>query len=168
MSAKESIKKGKIDLSGEIIESWQNLLNSIAQLSGLPPGLIARTGSTNVSAAVTLPPIESSNTFNEMNSRRFSTGQFVPRISETGPVYRTPEDKRLNNPVQTTGKDARRERQINWPDGEVFGNILLPEFMEMDSAQNYETLFSIIKNSIETHLAAIYPVSYTHLRAHET
>lgn len=156
MNVKLSINKGKVDLPDEIIESWQELLNSIAQLSGLPPGLIARTGSTNSSGAETVPPIESSNTFNEINSRQSSASQFFHRTSETGPAGPSHEEKRLNNSVQTAGENTRRERQLNWPDGEIFGNILLPESLEVDSVQNYETLLSILKNSIETHLAVIY------------
>ena len=87
MSVKLSINKGKVDLPDETIESWQKLLNSIAQLSGLPPDLIARTGSTNSSIAETLPPIDSSNTFNEINSRQSSASQFFHQTSETGSAY---------------------------------------------------------------------------------
>jgi PAS domain S-box-containing protein len=156
MSVKLSISKGKVDLPDEIIKGWQELLNSIVQLSGLPPGLIARTGSTNSSGAESLPPIESSNTSNEINSRQSLAGQFFHRTSETGPAYQGPEEKRLNNSVQKTGEDTRREHHLNWSDGEVFGSNLLPESLEMDSLQNDETLLSMIKDSIETHLAAIY------------
>ncbi|MEE9556261.1 MAG: hypothetical protein V3V76_03285, partial [Candidatus Adiutricales bacterium] len=104
MSVKLSISKGKVDLPDEIIKGWQELLNSIAQLSGLPSGLISQTGSTNFSGVESLPPIESSNTFNEINSRQSLAGQFFHRTSETGRAYQGPEEKRLNNSVQKTGE----------------------------------------------------------------
>ena len=158
MSGKRShISKENIEITDRIINSWQKIVDTMAEIINVPSALIMK---------VEHPYIEvfsSSGTVNnpyKAGDRERLSGLYCEEVIKTKEKLIVPnamKDKKWDkNPDIKSGMISYLGFPILWPDGEAFGTICVFDSKENRYKKHYEELILRFKELAESHLALLF------------
>ncbi|MDY6879513.1 MAG: sigma 54-interacting transcriptional regulator [Desulfatiglans sp.] len=145
-----------IEIPASIIENWQSIVESMAEIIGVPSALIMRVDqpfirvfSSNRSPA---------NPYIEGEAERL-TGLYCEEVIRSRNKLLVPnalKDRKWDkNPDIKLGMISYLGFPIFWPDGKVFGTICILDSKENSYSDKIESLMSRFKDLIEAHLALL-------------
>jgi len=150
----------KIDNSiipDEVINRWQDLVDTISDLVSVPSVMINRID----------PPILEVLRSNVSPDNPFPTGTQMPlmgiycemtaRTRQKNQVADARKDPRwANSPTAKAGIYSYLGYPLLWPDGSVFGTLCMVDTKEHDWDARTQELVAVFREAIETHLALAY------------
>lgn len=151
-----AIFKNAIQVSAPVLESWQSIVNTLAEFCDVPAVLIRRLDDSFMEV------ISASDTKN--NPYQAGERQSVKDIycqsvlSQVSPILIPNINKETiqDNLDTAKGMVAYMGFPLLWPDGEVFGTISLLDAKEHTYTSRFENLICKFKELAETQLAMLY------------
>jgi PAS domain S-box-containing protein len=151
------INKREIRITDEIITSWQSIVNTVAEIIGVPSALIMKVDPPYIEV---FRSSESSNNPYKVGDREHLAGLYCERVVKTRSKLLIPnalKDKEWDkNPDIKLGMVSYLGFPLLWPDGEVLGTICVLDQKENRFEERYERLILGFKELIEAHLALLY------------
>jgi hypothetical protein len=154
-----SVPRGVSDLSGAQLGKWQNVVDIMAELLGVPAGLIMRYQGNEIEVLVA-----SSGPGNPYNAGEKEhlpgSGLYCETVIKTRQVLLVPnalEDKKWrHNPDIKLGMISYLGYPICLPTGKVFGTICVLDIKENAYSEIHKKLLLKFKELIEVHLQLLY------------
>jgi PAS domain S-box-containing protein len=149
--------KKDIPITEEVISSWQNVVNTLAEIIDVPAALIMKADSPYIEVFCSS---ESQGNPYKVGDREHLTGLYCERVVETKGKLLVPnalKDNEWNeNPDIKLGMISYLGFPLLWPDGEVFGTICVLDSKENTYEKRYEELLIRLKELVEAHLASLF------------
>ena len=157
LSMESHFDKNDILITDEIVSSWQNIVNTLADIIGMPSALIMRV----------VPPFievfrssESRDNPYKAGAREHPAGLYCEKVIETRSKLLIPnalkDTEWDSNPDIEMGMISYLGFPLLWPDGEVFGTLCVLDTKENEYEKRYEKLMLQFKELIESHLRILY------------
>ncbi|SDL44293.1 GAF domain-containing protein [Halarsenatibacter silvermanii] len=144
----------KQDISDELLSKWQNIINIIADLTGVSAGLIMKI--TPDSMEVFLKSQNKNNPYKAGDSETLGHGLYCETvISQNKELFikkALEHEAWQDNPDIDLNMISYYGLPLNWPDGESFGTICILDNESMDLDQSSKKLMKKFKNVIEDDL----------------
>ncbi len=142
-----------------ILENWQEILNSLARLANIPAALIMRLHDADIEVFVASQSKE--NPYHPGDHERFQeSGLYCETAIRTQDKLLVPDaladDKWKNNPDKKLGMIAYLGFPLLLPSKQPFGTICVLDSKRNEYSEALETLMLNLKKLIETHLELIY------------
>ncbi len=157
ISMQSQINNKGLKISTEITTSWQNVVNTLSEIIGVPSALIMRVDFPYIEV---FRSSESTNNPYEAGNREHLRGLYCEKVIKTRTrllVSNALKDTEWNkNPDIELGMISYLGFPLLWPDGEVFGTICILDSKENRFEDRYEKLMLRFKELIEAHLASVY------------
>ena len=157
LSSESRIDKKDILITDEIIKSWQNLVNTAAEIMNVPSALIMRVDTPYIEV---FRSSESKGNPYKAGDRELLTGLYCDRVLKKMRKLLVPnalkDSEWDKNPDIKLGMISYLGFPILWPDGEVFGTICVLDSKENNFGSSYENLILQFKNLVDTHLALLF------------
>ena len=151
------INKKDIEITDRLVNTWQSIVNTIAEIIGVPSALIMKLDGHYIEV---LCSSESSKNPYKAGEREYLAGLYCERVIETGNRLLVPnalKDKEWSkNPDIRLGMVSYLGFPILWPDTEVFGTICVLDSKENRFGKRHEKLIIRFKELVEAHLALLY------------
>jgi PAS domain S-box-containing protein len=151
------IKKKDLKIGDEIITSWQNVVNTLAEIIHVPSALIMKVDFPYIEV---FRSSESTNNPYEVGDREHLGGLYCDKVINTRSKLLVPnalKHREWNkNPDIKLGMISYLGFPLLWPDGEVFGTICVLDSKENRFEERYDKLILRFKELIEAHLALMY------------
>jgi PAS domain S-box-containing protein len=152
LSLRPWINKKDIKITDEVVNTWQGLVNTIAEIINVP--------SVDEPYIEVFRSNESSNNPYKAGDRENLAGLYCERVINTRNRLLVPnalKDKEWDkNPDIESGMISYLGFPLLWPDGEVFGTICVLDSKENKYEKQYEKLMSRFKELVEAHLSLLY------------
>ena len=152
-----SIKTKDIDIPEETINSWQKMLNFVAEITGVTASLIMEVDPPYME--VVRSSQSEDNPYN-IGDKEKLPGLYCEEVIKSDQKLMVPnalkDDKWKNNPDIELGMISYLGFPIKWPDGDFFGTICILDTEENKFSDKTETLLKEFKEFIESHLKNIY------------
>lgn len=157
LSKEEGISKEYIRITDNILESWQKIVDTMAEMINVPSALIMKVDPPYIE--VFCSSVSKGNPY-EAGDREHLAGLYceeVIRKKEKLLVPNALQDKKwYKNPDIKLGMISYLGLPILWPDGEVFGTICVLDSKENRYGKRYEELMLSFKELTELHLSLLY------------
>jgi PAS domain S-box-containing protein len=151
------INKKDIKITDDVVNTWQGLVNTVAEIINVPSALIMKVDEPYIDV---FRSSESSNNPYKAGDREYLAGLYCERVIKTRNRLLVPnalKDKEWNkNPDIESGMISYLGFPLLWPDGEVFGTICVLDSRENKYEKRYEKLMVRFKELVEAHLALLY------------
>ncbi len=148
------INKSEIGITDEIVNTWQSIVNTIAEIINVPSALIMKVDEPYIKV---FRSSESSKNPYKAEDREYLAGLYCERVIETRNKLLVPnalKDKEWDkNPDIESGMISYLGFPLLWPDGEVFGTICVLDSKENKYEKRYEKLMASFKELVEAHLS---------------
>ncbi|MDF1547707.1 MAG: ATP-binding protein [Bacteroidales bacterium] len=145
----------KPDIVEPILEKWQSLLDSIADIVNVPSGLIMKLNEESIE--VFLKSHSKGNPYHIGEEAPLDYGLYCETVIGTQSKLLVPDATKSavwknNNPDVELNMISYLGYPLNWPDGEVFGTVCLLDNKENHYNETYNQLLYQVKQHIETDL----------------
>lgn len=146
--------EAKPELTSELIEKWQKMINLVAQIIGVPAGLIMKV--TKEDMEVFLKSDDKDNPYEENEKAPLLSGLYCETVIGSNDKLLVP-DARLdedwkNNPDVKLDMISYLGLPIKWPDSEVFGTICVLDSKTNSYSALYEDFLKQAKTMLEQDL----------------
>jgi transcriptional regulator with GAF, ATPase, and Fis domain len=153
------LSTGMFELTGAVLGKWQNVVDIMAELLGVPAGLIMRCRGDEIEVLVasTLP----GNPYHPGEKEQLpGSGLYCETVIKTRQMLIVPnalqDETWRANPDIELGMISYLGYPIFLPHGEVFGTICVLDTKENTYAETYKKLLLQFKKLIEAHLELLY------------
>lgn len=157
LSLRPWINKKYIKITDEVVNTWQGLVNTMAEIINVPSALIMKVDEPYIEV---FRSSESSNNPYKAGDRENLAGLYCERVINTRNRLLVPnalKDKEWDkNPDIESGMISYLGFPLLWPDGEVFGTICVLDSKENKYEKQYEKLMARFKELVEAHLSLLY------------
>lgn len=148
----------KPDIVEPILEKWQSLLDSIADIVNVPSGLIMKLNEESIE--VFLKSHSKGNPYHAGEEAPLDYGLYCETVIGTQSKLLVPDATKSavwknNNPDVELNMISYLGYPLNWPDGEVFGTVCLLDNKENHYNETYNQLLYQVKQHIETDLSLL-------------
>lgn len=148
----------KPDIITPILEKWQSLLDSIADIVNVPSGLIMKLNEESIE--VFLKSHSKGNPYHAGEEAPLDYGLYCETVIGTQSKLLVPDATKSavwknNNPDVELNMISYLGYPLNWPDGEVFGTVCLLDNKENHYNETYNQLLYQVKQHIETDLSLL-------------
>ena len=154
LSFRPQVNKKEIKITDEIVNTWQSIVNTIAEIINVPSALIMKVDEPYIEV---FRSSESSNNPYEVGDRENLAGLYCERVIKTRNkllVTNALKNKEWDkNPDIESGMISYLGFPLLWPDGEVFGTICVLDSKENKYEKRYEKLMASFKELVEAHLS---------------
>jgi PAS domain S-box-containing protein len=151
------IDKQQIEMTQDILESWQGIVNTLAELCDVPAALIRKFTDDHMEVICS----------SESRNNPFQKGEKTPlRNIYCHHVVQMKKRLLIPNVMKYDKKDSHRSIgsdmvsylafPLLWPDGDVFGTISLIDSKEHTYTPRFENLLLKFKELAETQLAMLF------------
>jgi PAS domain S-box-containing protein len=151
------INKKDIKITDDVVNIWQGLVNTIAEIINVPSALIMKVDDPYIDV---FRSSESSNNPYKAGDREYLASLYCEKVIKTRNRLLVPnalKDKEWNkNQDIESGMISYLGFPLFWPDGEVFGTICVLDSRENKYEKRYEKLMARFKELVEAHLALLY------------
>lgn len=149
----------QIDVSEDIKQKWQDIVETMAKLIGVPTGLIMRIIEPDIEVFVSSKT--ANNPYNAGDRMHlFGSGLYCETVIKTGEMLLVPnalsDEKWKNNPDIKLNMISYLGFPILLPDGQTFGTICVLDNKENRYSDIYVKLIKNFKDIIESNLELIY------------
>jgi len=149
--------KKDIKITNEIINSWQNIVNTVAEVIKVPSALIMKVDHPFIEV---FRSSESNHNPYEVGHREHLTGLYCEEVIKRKDKLLIPnalKDSHWNkNPDIKLGMISYLGLPLLWPDGDVFGTICVLDSKENRYEKSFEKLLLKFKELVEAHLVLLY------------
>ncbi|HBF43050.1 MAG TPA: sigma-54-dependent Fis family transcriptional regulator [Desulfobacteraceae bacterium] len=157
LSKEPGIRKEYIRITDKILNSWQKIVDTIAEIINIPSALIMKVNHPYIE--VFSSNISNNNPY-KAGDREHLTGLYCEEVIKKKEKLLVPnamKDKKWNkNPDIKLGMISYLGFPILWPDGEAFGTICVLDSKENRYGKRYEELMLMFKELAEFHLALLF------------
>lgn len=151
------INKSEIGITDEIVNTWQGIVNTIAEIINVPSALIMKVDEPYIEV---FRSSESSSNPYKAGDRENLAGLYCEKVINTRNRLLVPnalKDKEWDkNPDIELGMISYLGFPLLWPDGEVFGTICVLDSKENKYEKRYEKLLASFKELVEAHLSLLF------------
>lgn len=151
------IEISKIPIPDKIINKWQSLINTLAELIHVPAALMMKVESPYIEV---FRSSESNNNPYKVGDKEHLAGLYCEEVIKTRNELLVPnalKDENWNkNPDIKLGMISYLGFPINWPTGEIFGTICVLDSKENRYGEVYKKLLFESKELVDAHLDLIY------------
>lgn len=153
------IKKNQVQVNADIIERWQNIVDILAELIGVPSALIMRLVDTDIEVFVSSKTQE--NPYTAGDREHFAdSGLYCETVICSNKKLLVPNalksQKWKNNPDIKLNMISYLGFPILLPDGEPFGTICVLDSKENKYTESYAELILNFREIIQSQLELIY------------
>jgi sigma-54 dependent transcriptional regulator, acetoin dehydrogenase operon transcriptional activator AcoR len=157
LSKEPKISKEYIRISDKTLESWQKIVDTMAEMMNVPSALIMKVDHPYIE--VFCSSISKNNPYKSGDRERLN-GLYCEEVIKKKEKLLVPnalQDKKWDkNPDVKFGMISYLGFPILWPDGEVFGTICVLDSNENGYEKRYEELMLSFKELAELHLSLLY------------
>jgi len=151
------IEINKIHIPDKIINKWQSIVNTLAEMIHVPAALIMRVEPPYIEV---FRSSESNNNPYKVGDKEHLAGLYCEEVIKTRNELLVPnalEDENWNkNPDIKSGMISYLGFPISWPTGEIFGTICVLDSKENCYGEVYKKLLFESKELVDAHLDLIY------------
>ena len=151
------INKKDIKITDEVVNTWQSIVNTMAEIINVPSALIMKVDEPYIEV---FRSSESSSNPYKAGDRENLVGLYCEKVINTRNRLLVPnalKDKEWDkNPDIESGMISYLGFPLLWPDGEVFGTICVLDSKENKYEKQYEKLMARFKELVEAHLSLLY------------
>jgi two-component sensor histidine kinase len=151
------ISNGKPEIPDRVLEKWQGIVDLVAEILGVPTGLITRL--TEKRLEIVVDSATKGNPYKRGDSDALGIGMFCETVAGKNKpmvVANTSSDEYWKkNPHAGFGMRAYLGVPIHWEDGELFGTFCMLDDKANAYSAKYRELLERFKEMIETDLAHI-------------
>lgn len=156
---RENEQNSNLEISGDTLSRWQNIVDIIAELIGIPSALIMRIVESDIEVFVSSRGY--SNPYHPGDREHFlGSGLYCETVINTNDKLLVPnaldDEKWQNNPDIKLNMISYLGFPILQPDGEAFGTICVLDNKENSYSETYENLIRNFRDIIQSHLELIY------------
>ncbi|MFH1674505.1 MAG: sigma 54-interacting transcriptional regulator [Pseudomonadota bacterium] len=151
------IDKTGITIPGEILRSWQGMVNTMSEIFDVPAALITKIDPPYIKV---LRSSESNNNPYKAGDKGDLSGRYCEEVIKTRNKLLIPNALKNSawdkNPDTQLGMISYLGLPLLWPDGEVFGAICVLDSKENNYEKLHENLMFRFRELVEAHLALVY------------
>lgn len=149
---------GPFDLAADVLERWQRLVDLMAEIVGVPAGLIMRHVGNDIQVVVASR--NEANPFYQGESAELAgSGLYCEAVIESDRSLVVPDARQSpqwrNNPDLRVNMVSYLGLPIHWPDRTTFGTICLLDCKENAYSERYLRLVEEFRDQIEMQLQLI-------------
>jgi hypothetical protein len=155
----ENPKPSQIEIPENIIEKWQNIIDIMAELIGIPAALVMRLVESDIEVFVSSR--SEGNPYHPGDHEHFlGSGLYCETVINTNDKLLIPnalgDEKWKNNPDIKLNMISYLGFPILLPDGEPFGTICVLDNKENAYSKTYENLIKNFRDIIQSQLELMY------------
>lgn len=147
----------KIHIPDIIVNKWQSIVNTLAEIIHVPAALIMKVEPPYIEV---FRSSESNNNPYKLGDKEHLAGLYCERVMKTRNELLVPnalKDENWNkNPDIKLGMISYLGFPISWPTGEIFGTICILDSKENRCGESYKKLLFQSKELVEVQLDSIY------------
>jgi len=151
------IETSKIHIPDKIINKWQTIVNTLAEMIHVPAALIMKVEPPYIEV---FRSSESNNNPYKVGDKEHLAGLYCEEVMKTRDELLVPnalKDENWNkNPDIKSGMISYLGFPISWPTGEIFGTICVLDSKENRYGEVYKRLLLESKELVDAHLDLIY------------
>ncbi|OGP87499.1 MAG: hypothetical protein A2156_10820 [Deltaproteobacteria bacterium RBG_16_48_10] len=151
------IEISKLHIPDKIINKWQSIVNTLAEMIHVPAALIMRVVPPHIEV---FRSSETNNNPYKAGDKEHLAGLYCERVMRTRNELLVPnalKDENWNkNPDIKLGMISYLGFPILWPTGEIFGTICVVDSKENRYGEVYKKLLFQSKELVDAHLDLIY------------
>jgi hypothetical protein len=151
------IEISKIHIPDNIINKWQTIVNTLAEMIHVPAALIMKVEPPYIEV---FRSSESNNNPYKVGDKEHLAGLYCEEVMKTRNELLVPnalKDENWNkNPDVKSGMISYLGFPISWPTGEIFGTICVLDSKENRYGEVYKKLLFEAKELVDAHLDLIY------------
>ncbi len=156
---KEKLQSPKVEVPQKVLTKWQNIVDILAELIGVPAALIMRLVDSDIEIFVS--SLSDGNPYQPGDHERFlGSGLYCETVINTKNKLLVPNaltaEKWNNNPDIKLSMISYLGYPIILPDGKPFGTICVLDNKENAYSETYENLVKSFREIIQSHLELIY------------
>lgn len=156
---KNDDQKGQIEIPEGILKKWQNIVDILTKLIGVPAGLIMRLVKSDIEVFVSSRS-EGNPYHPGAHEHFFGSGLYCETVIKTKKRLLIPnalnDEKWKNNPDIKLNMISYLGFPIMFPDGRPFGTICILDNKENDYSETYSNLIENFRDIVQSQLALIY------------
>lgn len=148
----------ELELPAELLQSWQSTIDLMAQIVGVPAGLIMRVHQREIE--VLIASSNKDNVYEPGEKANLDTGLYCETVMDTQDPLMVPDalqdpdwDK---NPDIKLGMISYYGVPLCWPDGKVFGTICVLDKEKNAYNDEYISLVKKFRESVQLGLQTLY------------
>jgi PAS domain S-box-containing protein len=153
----DKFDKKNIPITENIVLSWKNIVNTMAEFLEVPAALIMKADFPFIEV---FSSSENNDNPYHPGDREHLSGLYCEEVIRRQSKLLIPnalkDEDWAKNPDIKLGMISYLGYPLNWPDGEVFGTICILDREENRFGKRYERLMLEFKELAETHLSSIY------------
>jgi sigma-54 dependent transcriptional regulator, acetoin dehydrogenase operon transcriptional activator AcoR len=157
LSKEPRISKEYIRITDKILKSWQNIVDTMAEMMNVPSALIMKADHPYIE--VLCSSVSKNNPY-KAGDRELLTGLYCEEVIKNKDRLIVPNARRdkkwEKNPDMELGMISYLGFPIFWPDGDVFGTICVLDSKENTYGERYEELMLNFKEFTELHLSLLF------------
>jgi GAF domain-containing protein len=148
-----------LEISEDILNRWQNIVDMMAELIGIPAALIMRLVDSDIEVFVSSK--SDGNPYHRGNSEHFlGSGLYCEKVIKTKSMLLIPnalaDEEWRNNPDIELNMISYLGFPILMPDGQPFGTICVLDNRENAYSDTYKKLIMNFRDVIQSHLELIH------------
>lgn len=147
-----------LELPAELLQSWQSTIDLMAQIVGVPAGLIMRVHQREIE--VLIASSNKDNVYEPGEKADLDTGLYCETVMDTQEPLMVPDalqDPDWNkNPDIKLGMISYYGVPLCWPDGKVFGTVCVLDKEENAYNNEYISLVKKFRESVQLGLQTLY------------
>ena len=156
---KNNEQSSQIEISEDTLNKWQNIVDIMAELIGIPAALIMRLVESNIEVFISSQ--SDGNPYHPGDHEHFiGSGLYCETVINTNDKLLIPnahtDEKWKNNPDIKLNMMSYLGFPILLPDGKPFGTICVLDNKENAYSETYENLIKNFREIIESQLELIY------------
>ncbi|MBW1821303.1 MAG: GAF domain-containing protein [Deltaproteobacteria bacterium] len=156
---KNNEQSSQIEISEDTLNKWQNIVDIMAELIGIPAALIMRLVESNIEVFISSQ--SDGNPYHPGDHEHFiGSGLYCETVINTNDKLLIPnahtDEKWKNNPDIKLNMISYLGFPILLPDGKPFGTICVLDNKENAYSETYENLIKNFREIIESQLELIY------------
>ncbi|WP_322804632.1 EAL domain-containing protein [Vibrio alfacsensis] len=146
------------EIPASMQKNWQNIVNLIAQIAGVPTSLIMRVHQNYIEVSTSSET--NNNPYHVGDKEALGHGLYCEHVIENKRelivANALPDKVWCNNPDIKYGMISYCGLPLFWPNGETFGTICMLDSKENRYTDTYRQLLNTFKDAIEAQLAVVY------------
>lgn len=156
---KKDLQPSKIEIPENTFKMWQDIVDMLAEIIGIPAALIMRLVEPDIEVFVTSR--SDGNPYHKGDHEHFSgSGLYCETVINTNDELLIPnalvDENWKNNPDIEFNMISYLGFPINLPDGKPFGTICVLDNKENAYSERYEYLIQNFRDIVQAHLELIY------------
>ncbi|CAK4075782.1 EAL domain-containing protein [Vibrio sp. 16] len=152
------INTANVSIPDEILQSWQTIVNLLADIISVPAALVMRIHSDEIE--VFTANNNASHPYKPGDKESLNQGLYCETVVNEMRMLHVPNANNdpawKNNPDMVHGLMAYCGLPVRWPNGDVFGTICVLDNKENNFTQTYQDLLTSFRDSVESHLKTLY------------